>query len=307
MGVSSEDSTTSTPALRASGRSWSKASGRYMVDSTTSVKPPAASWRRVWSRNGSLAKRDQRLGPGAGQRAQAGAEPSGENDGLHVDGLLTRRERAGTAGQGRRSLRQPSIAASSRWSCSSIPWSRASQLLPGLDEPAEGVADLRASASSRRRGGPWAGRGRPPSPWRRPAGGRRPAAAPRPGAGRRRAPAGRARRPAPGPPCAPGGCRPWPRSPRRAARAAPSARPGPGRRSAGRPLAGSSQLSQLAPPSSMARAYAVAVSSAQRFQVKVAARARPRAAAPRRAPSAKMPPPAAWPGRRPSPGNAART
>jgi hypothetical protein len=52
-----------------------------------------------------VGERDQRLGPGAGQRAQAGAEPSGENDGLHVDGLLTRRERAGTAGQGRRSLR----------------------------------------------------------------------------------------------------------------------------------------------------------------------------------------------------------
>ena len=62
MGLSSDDSTTSTPALRASGSSWSKASGRYMVDSTTSVKPPAASWRRVWSRNGSLAKGISGLG-----------------------------------------------------------------------------------------------------------------------------------------------------------------------------------------------------------------------------------------------------
>ena len=62
IGVSSEDSTTSTPALRASGSSWSKASGRYMVESTTSVKPPAASWRRVWSRNGSLANGISGLG-----------------------------------------------------------------------------------------------------------------------------------------------------------------------------------------------------------------------------------------------------
>jgi hypothetical protein len=62
MGESSEDSTTSTPALRASGRSWSNASGRYMVDSTTSVNPPAASWRRVWSRNGSLANGISGLG-----------------------------------------------------------------------------------------------------------------------------------------------------------------------------------------------------------------------------------------------------
>jgi hypothetical protein len=46
-----------------------------------------------------VGERDQRLGPGAGQRAQSGAEASGENDGLHVGDLLRRWSRPASTGR----------------------------------------------------------------------------------------------------------------------------------------------------------------------------------------------------------------